>query len=37
MLTVAVDNCLQTFSETSGEIGNQAIAGGDCEVKRNLF
>lgn len=35
MLTV--DNCLQTFFETSGEIENQVIAGGDCEVKRNLF
>lgn len=37
MLTVGVDNFLQTLSLKYREIGNRALAGGDCKIKKNIL
>lgn len=37
MLTVGIDNFLQTLSLKYREIGNRALAGGDYKIKKNLL
>lgn len=37
VLTVGVDNFLQTVSLKYREIGNRALAAGHCKIKKNLL